>query len=113
MILFINTAFDKTVLALKKDKKIFIEEINEDIKISQKLVEQTDIILKKAGDKKTIVCVVHHPTPTEQERWENTDLNKNGVLPYCKKRIENSIKWFNGDRKIIFKEMECWVPDTK
>ena len=52
MILFINTAFDKTVLALKKDKKIFIEEINEDAKISQKLVEQTDIILKKAGAKK-------------------------------------------------------------
>ena len=70
-------------------------------------------LVSGAGDKKTIVCVVHHPTPTEQERWENTDLNKNGVLPYCKKRIENSIKWFNGDRKIIFKEMECWVPDTK
>jgi tRNA A37 threonylcarbamoyladenosine modification protein TsaB len=58
MILFINTAFDKTVLALKKDKKIFIEEINEDIKISQKLVEQTDIILKKAGAKKEDIKLI-------------------------------------------------------
>ena len=58
MILFINTAFDKTVLALKKDKKLFIEEINEDIKISQKLVEQTDIILKKAGAKKEDIKLI-------------------------------------------------------
>ena len=55
MILFINTAFDKTVLALKKDKKLFVEEINEDTKISQKLVEQIDIILKKLVQKKRIL----------------------------------------------------------
>jgi tRNA threonylcarbamoyl adenosine modification protein YeaZ len=58
MILFINTAFDKTVLALKKDKKLFVEEIDEDTKISQKLVEQIDIILKKAGAKKKNIKII-------------------------------------------------------
>jgi tRNA threonylcarbamoyladenosine biosynthesis protein TsaB len=58
MILFINTAFDKTVLALKKNKKLFVEEINEDTKISQKLEEQIDIILKKAGAKKKDIRII-------------------------------------------------------
>lgn len=70
-------------------------------------------LVSGAGNKKTIVCIVHHPTPTAELIWKNTKPNKNGVLPYCKLRIENSIKWFNGDTNIIFKEMECWVPDTK
>tara|TARA_B100000073_G_C23688611_1_gene555500 strand:+ start:67 stop:1350 length:1284 start_codon:yes stop_codon:yes gene_type:complete len=70
-------------------------------------------LVSGAGDKKTIVCVVYHPTPTAETTWNNTDLNKNGVLPYCKKRIENSIKWFNGDTDIVFTEMDAWVPDTK
>lgn len=70
-------------------------------------------LVSGAGDKKTIVCVVHHPTPSSEETWNNVELNKNGVLPYCKLRIQNSIKWFNSDRNIIFKEMESWVPDTK
>jgi hypothetical protein len=70
-------------------------------------------LVSGAGDKETIVCVVYHSTPTAEINWNNVKLNKNGVLPYCKLRIQNSIKWFNGDRNIIFKEMECWVPDTK
>lgn len=70
-------------------------------------------LVSGAGNKKTIVCVVHHPNPTAEETWESIELNKNGVLPYCRKRIENSIKWFNGDTNIIFTEMEAWVPDTK
>lgn len=70
-------------------------------------------LVSGAGDKKTIVCIVHHPTPSDEEKWNNTDLNRNGVLPYCKKRLENSIKWFNGNTNIRFIEMESWVPDTK
>ena len=70
-------------------------------------------LVSGAGDKKTIVCIVHHPTPSAEDTWNNTDLNKYGSLPYCKKRIENSIKWFNGNTTVKFIEMEAWVPDTK
>ena len=55
MILFIDTAFNKTILAIKKNDKIFKKEIKSDINISQVLIEETKEILKEAKiDKKDI-----------------------------------------------------------
>tara|TARA_B100001093_G_scaffold263923_1_gene252350 strand:+ start:1276 stop:1947 length:672 start_codon:yes stop_codon:yes gene_type:complete len=52
MILFIDTAFDKTTLAIQKDKKIFEEKISKNTNISQLLIEETKHIFKKIGAKK-------------------------------------------------------------
>tara|TARA_Y200000002_G_scaffold33148_1_gene24406 strand:+ start:2748 stop:3434 length:687 start_codon:yes stop_codon:yes gene_type:complete len=48
MILFIDTAFNKTILAVKKNDKIFKREIKSNEKISQILIEETNEILKEA-----------------------------------------------------------------
>ena len=58
MILYIDTAFDKTILAIKKDGKIFEEKINENTNISQILVQKTDDLLKKIGIKKTDIKLI-------------------------------------------------------
>ena len=41
MILFIDTAFNKTILAVKKNNKIFKKEIKNEKNISQVLIEET------------------------------------------------------------------------
>ena len=48
MILFIDTAFKKTILAVKKNNKIFKKEIKSDKNISQALIEETKGILEEA-----------------------------------------------------------------
>ena len=48
MILFIDTAFNKTILAVKKNNKIFKKEIKSDKNISQALIEKTKEILEEA-----------------------------------------------------------------
>ena len=48
MILFIDTAFNKTILAVKKNDKIFKKEIKSNKNISQVLIEETKEILKEA-----------------------------------------------------------------
>lgn len=48
MILFIDTAFNKNILAIKKNDKIFKREIKSNEKISQILIEETQEILKEA-----------------------------------------------------------------
>ena len=48
MILFIDTAFKKTILAVKKNNKIFKKEIKSDKNISQILIEETKEILEEA-----------------------------------------------------------------
>jgi len=52
MILYIDTAFDETTLAVKKDKKIFKEKISKNINISQVLIEKTKHIFKNIGAEK-------------------------------------------------------------
>ena len=47
MILFIDTAFNKTILAVKKNNKIFKKEIKSDKNISQALIEETKGILEE------------------------------------------------------------------
>ena len=48
MILFIDTAFNKTILAVKKNNEIFKKEIKSDKNISQALIEKTKEILEEA-----------------------------------------------------------------
>ncbi len=48
MILFIDTAFNKIILAVKKNNKIFKKEIKSDKNISQILIEETKEILEEA-----------------------------------------------------------------
>ena len=48
MILFIDTAFNKIILAVKKNNKIFKKEIKSDKNISQALIEETKGILEEA-----------------------------------------------------------------
>ena len=52
MILYIDTAFDETTLAIQKDKKIFEEKISKNTNISQVLIEKTKHIFKKSGAEK-------------------------------------------------------------
>ena len=52
MILYIDTAFDETTLAIQKDKKIFEEKISKNTNISQVLIEKTKRIFKKIGAEK-------------------------------------------------------------
>tara|TARA_S200000501_G_scaffold147361_1_gene139042 strand:- start:3269 stop:3955 length:687 start_codon:yes stop_codon:yes gene_type:complete len=55
MILFIDTAFNKTILAVKKNNEIFKKEIKSDKNISQTLIEETKEILEEAKlDKRDI-----------------------------------------------------------
>lgn len=55
MILFIDTAFNKTILAVKKNNEIFQKEIKSDKNISQTLIEETKEILEEAKlDKRDI-----------------------------------------------------------
>ena len=55
MILFIDTAFNKTILAVKKNNEIFKKEIKSDKNISQTLIEETKEILDEAKlDKRDI-----------------------------------------------------------
>ena len=55
MILFIDTAFNKSILAVKKNNEIFKKEINSDKNISQTLIEETKEILDAAKlDKRDI-----------------------------------------------------------
>jgi tRNA threonylcarbamoyl adenosine modification protein YeaZ len=58
MILFIDTAFDKTTLALKEDGKIYHEIISEKINISQVIIERTRDLLKKAELKKENIKII-------------------------------------------------------
>ena len=58
MILFIDTAFDKTTLALKEDGKIYHEIISEKINISRVIIEQTSDLLKKAELKKENIKII-------------------------------------------------------
>ena len=58
MILFIDTAFDKTTLALKEGGKIYHEIICEKINISQVIIERTSDLLKKAELKKENIKII-------------------------------------------------------
>ena len=58
MILFIDTAFENTILAIKKNDKIFEKSIDDNIYISQVLINETKKLLKKANlDKKDITAI--------------------------------------------------------
>ena len=58
MILFIDTAFDKTTLALKVSGKIYKEIISEKINISQVIIKRTSGLIKKAKLKKENIDVI-------------------------------------------------------
>ena len=58
MILYIDTAFDETILAVKKDEKIFVEKISKNINISQTLIEKTRYIFDKIGKEKQDIEVI-------------------------------------------------------
>ena len=58
MILYIDTAFDETILAVKKDEKIFVEKISKNINISQTLIEKTRHIFDKIGKEKQDIEVI-------------------------------------------------------
>tara|TARA_B110000238_G_scaffold40068_1_gene42606 strand:+ start:3129 stop:3812 length:684 start_codon:yes stop_codon:yes gene_type:complete len=58
MILFIDTAFDKTTLALKEDGKIYHEIISGKINISRVIIERTSDLLKKAELKKENIKII-------------------------------------------------------
>ena len=58
MILFIDTAFENTILAIKKNDKIFEKSIDDNMYISQVLINETKKLLKKANlDKKDITAI--------------------------------------------------------
>ena len=58
MILFIDTAFENTILAIKKNDKIFEKSIDDNINISQVLINETKKLLKKANlEKKDITAI--------------------------------------------------------
>lgn len=58
MILFIDTAFENTILAIKKNDKIFEKSIDANINISQVLINETKKLLKKANlEKKDIAAI--------------------------------------------------------
>ena len=59
MILYIDTAFDETIMAVKKDEKIFVEKISKNINISQTLIEKTRYILDKIGKEKQDIELNH------------------------------------------------------
>ena len=58
MILFLDTAFDVTSIAIKKDKKVYKEAINQNINISQNLVLYINNILKRANLKKKDIRLI-------------------------------------------------------
>ena len=58
MILYIDTAFNETILAVKKDEKIFVEKISKNINISQTLIEKTRYIFDKIGKEKQDIEVI-------------------------------------------------------
>ena len=58
MILFLNTAFDVTSIAIKKDKKVYKEAINQNINISQNLVLYINNILKRVNLKKKDIRLI-------------------------------------------------------
>ena len=58
MILFIDTAFDKTTLALKEGGKIYHDTISEKTNISQVIIERTSGLLKKSKLKKESIKVI-------------------------------------------------------
>tara|TARA_B110000014_G_C20085586_1_gene567711 strand:- start:892 stop:1575 length:684 start_codon:yes stop_codon:yes gene_type:complete len=58
MILYIDTAFEKTILAVKKDGKIYEEKINENSNISQILIKKTDNLLKNINANKTDIKLI-------------------------------------------------------
>lgn len=64
MIFFIDTSFDITTIAIKKDEKFYKEIIDVNTNISQVLVERTKIILKKSKSrKKDIKKIVFNQGP--------------------------------------------------
>jgi len=58
MIFFIDTAFDITTLAIKKDGKIYKEIIEEKINISQVLIDRTKSLFNKASAKKKDIKLI-------------------------------------------------------
>ena len=70
-------------------------------------------LIRGAGNKKTIVCIVHHPTPTAETKWKQTITGKD-TDPYCEQSFLKIFdNWLGNDYKIVFKYMESWVTDTK
>ncbi len=64
MIFFIDTAFDITTLAIKKDGNIYKETIEEKINISQALIDRTKNLFNKAGaNKKDIKLISFNQGP--------------------------------------------------
>ena len=58
MILFLDTAFGVTSIAIKKDKKVYKEAINQNINISQNLVLYINNILKRVNLKKKDIRLI-------------------------------------------------------
>jgi len=58
MILYIDTTFDNTILAVKKNDKIFQNSIDNNLNISQALINETKKLFKKANlEKKDITAI--------------------------------------------------------
>ena len=55
MILFIDTAFDKTLLAIKNGNEIYYKEIIENNFISKNIINSVDELIKKTNSKKIIL----------------------------------------------------------
>ena len=58
MIFFIDTAFDITTLAIKKENSFYKETIDANINISQVLIDRTKIILDKSSSKKKDIRLI-------------------------------------------------------
>jgi|TARA_Y100000389_G_C17312078_1_gene438505 tRNA threonylcarbamoyladenosine biosynthesis protein TsaB len=58
MILYIDTAFNKTRIAVKKDSKIYSSEINQNTDISKNLINDTKKILKESNSKKKDIKLI-------------------------------------------------------
>ena len=58
MIFFIDTAFDITKLAIKKENSFYEETIDANTNISQVLIDRTKIILDKSRSKKKDIKLI-------------------------------------------------------
>ena len=58
MIFFIDTAFDVTTIAIKKEEKFYKEIIDTDTNISQVLIDRTRAILDKSKSKKKDIKLI-------------------------------------------------------
>jgi hypothetical protein len=94
-----------TVKRFQTDKVLCLSYSSANIDLRRLIIEAS------SSNKDSIVCVVHHPTPTHEEIWKLNDVKKHTRVSF-----EEALSWCGiskSGKSIIWKEMDAWVPDTK